>query len=42
MIICHVWPGLTPAVLWELPFDEWLVFAVAADAWHDPQKQTEK
>lgn len=33
VVVCHVWPGLTPFNVWDLTFDDWLMFAHAADQW---------
>jgi hypothetical protein len=32
-VVCHVWPGITPWNVWELPYDVWVDFAHAADEW---------
>ena len=39
MTIAHVWPGLTPAAVWDLPFVDWVQFAMAADEWNEQQKK---
>jgi len=32
-VVCHVWPGITPFNVWDLPLRQWLMFAHAADQW---------
>ena len=33
MTVAHVWPGITPLNVWDLPYDMWCIFAQAADQW---------
>jgi len=37
--VCHVWPGITPLNVWDLPLDVWLLFSAAADDWVKQQQQ---
>lgn len=32
-MVCHVWPGITPFNVMQLPLRQWLMFARAADQW---------
>ncbi|WP_164545198.1 hypothetical protein [Antribacter gilvus] len=40
MTICHVWPGITPRGVWDLTFNEWVLFARAADEWQAQQEKS--
>lgn len=31
MVLCHVWPGITPFNVWDLTWGDWLQFAHATD-----------
>lgn len=33
MIVSHVWPGITPMNVWDMPYYLWCKFAEAADEW---------
>ena len=33
MVVCHVWPGITPFNVMHLTLGVWLRFAAAADDW---------
>lgn len=41
MIVCHVWPGITPFTVWDLPWRMWLVFAEAADEWAKERRRSD-
>ncbi len=38
-VVCHVWPGLTPFNVWDLPYDTWVSFAHAADDWIEQRRK---
>ena len=31
--MAHVWPGITPMNVWDMPYNLWCLFAEAADEW---------
>lgn len=33
VVVCHVWPGITPFNVMQLEVGTWLRFAHAADEW---------
>lgn len=33
LVVCHLWPGITPFNVWDLPLGLWLRFADGADDW---------
>ncbi len=37
-VVCHLWPGLTPFNVWDLPVYQWRGFRVEADRWIEAQK----
>lgn len=39
VVVCHVWPGITPFTIWDLPVADWLMFAAAADQWVADRKE---
>jgi len=41
-VVCHVWPGITPLNVWELPLPTWLRFAAEGDAWRKAQESNAK
>lgn len=32
-MVCHVWPGITPFNVMQMPLRQWLMFSRAADQW---------
>ena len=38
-LVCHLWPGITPFNVWELPLFVWRGFAQAADDYVDQMKK---
>lgn len=41
-MVCHLWPGITPWNVWDLPIGQWLMFADAADAWVRSRQQADE
>lgn len=39
MVVCHVWPGITPFNVWDLSLVVWESFAAAADEWVKNRKE---
>ena len=39
-MICHVWPGITPLTVWDLPLSVWETFAASADEWVNARKES--
>ncbi len=37
--VSHVWPGITPWTVWDLPWDMWVGFARAADEWVQARRE---
>lgn len=37
--MAHVWPGITPLNVWEMPYDMWLLFVANAKAWEEERKK---
>lgn len=37
--VAHVWPGITPFNVWQLPLHAWIRFAAAADRWVAAQER---
>lgn len=35
--ISHVWPGIHPLNVWELPYDMWMLYVVNARRWEENQ-----
>jgi hypothetical protein len=35
----QLFPGMTPADVWSLPFAEWVILAAAADRWATETKR---
>jgi len=42
VVVCHVWPGITPEGVWALPLRLWLRFATAADKWAADRQRAEQ
>ena len=42
LVVSHVWPGVTPLNVWDLPYDMWLQFANGADEWSRQQKEASR
>jgi len=39
VVVSHVWPGITPFNVWDLPMGVWLRYARAADEWVESRKE---
>jgi len=31
VVVCEIWPGITPWNIWDLAWCDWILFAAAAD-----------
>lgn len=41
VVVSHVWPGITPWTVWDLPWHMWESYARAADAWLEARTNQE-
>jgi hypothetical protein len=41
-VVCHVWPGITPFNVFQLPYDMWVGFAKAADDYEREMKESDR
>jgi hypothetical protein len=37
--ISHLWPGIHPLNVWELPYDMWLLYVAAAKDWEEKAQE---
>lgn len=38
MLVCHLWPSISPFNVWDLPLKVWRAFAQSADEYVAAQK----
>lgn len=39
-LVCHLWPGVTPFNVWDLPYGIWRGFAKATDEYVDAMRKS--